>query len=79
MSFASKELTKGKVYYNHGLMEFSFEEAPGLSVFAKDANGMVHRTYITYGRGPNLLIGTDQILDLVPKGRDEAGLEHAMS
>jgi predicted dithiol-disulfide oxidoreductase (DUF899 family) len=47
------------------------EEAPGLSVFAKDSAGKVYHTYSTYGRGLEQLIGAYTLLDLVPKGRDE--------
>lgn len=71
VSFTAGEMAKGKVYYNYELMEFPVEEAPGLSVFAKDANGDVYHTYSTYGRGLDPLIGTYTVLDLVPKGRDE--------
>jgi predicted dithiol-disulfide oxidoreductase (DUF899 family) len=71
VSFTAEELARGKVDYNYGLMDFPLEEAPGLSVFAKDANGDVYHTYSTYGRGLDQLIGTYTVLDLVPKGRDE--------
>ena len=71
VSFTAEEMAKGKVYYNYELMEFPMEEAPGLSVFAKDANGDIYHTYSTYGRGLDPLIGTYTVLDLVPKGRDE--------
>jgi predicted dithiol-disulfide oxidoreductase (DUF899 family) len=71
VSFTPEEMAKGKVYYNYELMEFPAEEAPGLSVFAKDANGDIYHTYSTYGRGLDPLIGTYTVLDLVPKGRDE--------
>jgi predicted dithiol-disulfide oxidoreductase (DUF899 family) len=71
VSFTAEELAKGKVYYNYGMTEFPAEEAPGLSVFARDANGDVYHTYSTYGRGLDQLIGTYTVLDLVPKGRDE--------
>ena len=47
------------------------EEAPGLSVFARAANGDIFHTYSTYSRGLEALIGTYTLLDLVPKGRDE--------
>jgi predicted dithiol-disulfide oxidoreductase (DUF899 family) len=44
VSFTAEELAKGKVCYNYDMMEFPMEEAPGLSVFARDANGDVHHT-----------------------------------
>ena len=71
VSFTEKELAEGKVYYNFGLREFPVEEAPGISVFARDAAGNVYHTYSTYGRGVEVVMGTYYPLDLVPKGRDE--------
>jgi predicted dithiol-disulfide oxidoreductase (DUF899 family) len=71
VSFTADELARGKVDYNYELTDFPVEEGPGLSVFAKDANGDVYHTYSTYSRGLDLLIGTYNLLDLVPKGRDE--------
>jgi predicted dithiol-disulfide oxidoreductase (DUF899 family) len=50
-----------------------------VSVFAKDAAGEVFHTYSTYGRGIDILNGTYNLLDLVPKGRDEDGLAFGMS
>jgi predicted dithiol-disulfide oxidoreductase (DUF899 family) len=46
---------------------------PGMSVFAKDGAGAVFHTYSCYSRGIDMLNATYQILDLVPKGRDEVG------
>jgi len=71
VSFTAEELARGKVNYNFGLQEFPVEEAPGISVFARDAAGAVYHTYSTYGRGVEVVMGTYQLLDLVPKGRDE--------
>ena len=71
VSFTPEEMARGKVDYNYRLMEFPMEEAPGLSVFAKDRHGNVYHTYSTYSRGLDQLIGTYTVLDLVPKGRDE--------
>ena len=79
VSFTPEEMAKGKVYYNYGLTEVPIEELPGLSVFARDAAGTVYHTYSTYSRGLDLLIGAYNLLDLVPKGRDEASLESTMS
>ena len=71
VSFTAEELARGKVYYNYGRTDFPQEEAPGLSVFARDAKGDVYHTYSTYSRGLDQLVGTYTLLDLVPKGRDE--------
>jgi predicted dithiol-disulfide oxidoreductase (DUF899 family) len=72
------ERAKGKVYYNYEMVEFPSEERPGLSVFYKDPGGIFH-TYSTYARGLDILVGAYNFLDLVPKGRDEAGLKFSMA
>jgi len=51
---------------------------PGISVFAKDECGAIFRTYSTYGRGLDMMNTAYHYLDLVPKGRDEAGKIHVM-
>jgi predicted dithiol-disulfide oxidoreductase (DUF899 family) len=71
VSFTEEEMSRGSVDYNYGRVAFPVEEAPGLSVFAKDAQGDVYHTYSTYSRGLEALIGTYTVLDLVPKGRNE--------
>ena len=78
VSFTGEELEKGEVYYNFRMGTFPSEEAPGLSVFYKDGSGDIFHTYSSYARGLDRLIGTYQYLDLVPKGRDEAGLSFTM-
>ncbi len=80
VSFTSEEKQQGKLDYNYEkLREFPSEEAPGLSVFSKDAAGAVFHTYSTYARGLDMLVGTYHFLDLVPKGRDEAALPFTMA
>ena len=71
----------GRRSYNYGtLEEFPAEEAPGASVFYKDADGQIFHTYSTYGRGLDILLTTYNYLDLTPKGRDEEGMvPHAMA
>ncbi len=71
VSFTPAEVEAGKADYNFGLNHIGADEMPGLSVFARGADGAVYRTYSTYSRGLDLLIGTYNLLDLVPKGRDE--------
>jgi predicted dithiol-disulfide oxidoreductase (DUF899 family) len=79
VSFTPEERANGRVEYNYAVMEgFPSEEAPGASVFAKDAAGEVFHTYSTYGRGIDILNGTYNLLDLAPKGRDEDGLAFSM-
>jgi predicted dithiol-disulfide oxidoreductase (DUF899 family) len=71
VSFTPAEVESGEADYNFGRTGIGASEMPGLSVFARDAVGVVWRTYSTYARGLDLLIGAYNLLDLVPKGRDE--------
>lgn len=79
VSFTPEERSGGNAYYNYTLGEFPSEEAPGVSVFARDATGEVFHTYSSFARGLDILVGTYNFLDLVAKGRDEDGLAFNMS
>jgi len=79
VSFTEDEMANGQVVYNYQKSEFPSEEAPGLSVFARDETGNVFHTYSTYARGLDILIGTYNFLDMAPKGRDEADLPWSMA
>jgi predicted dithiol-disulfide oxidoreductase (DUF899 family) len=70
VSFTPEEL-KQEVYHNYTWIQSSMTERPGISVFYKDADGVVYHTYSTYSRGLDMLNGAYHYLDLVPKGRDE--------
>ena len=72
------ELEKGDVYYNYAWTKSSATERPGISVFYRNADGDVFHTYSTYSRGLDMMNCAYHYLDLVPKGRDEAGLGHSM-
>src|SRR4030095_6536865 len=74
VSFTPEELEKGEMYYNYRVGKFGRDEAPGLSVFHRDASGSIFHTYSCYGRGLDMLNGAYHHLDVLPKGRDEAGL-----
>jgi predicted dithiol-disulfide oxidoreductase (DUF899 family) len=76
--FAPSERAQGAVDYNYTRQPFPSEEAPGVSVFTKDAAGDVFDTYSSYGRGIEPLVGTYMILDIVPRGRDEDRLAFTM-
>jgi predicted dithiol-disulfide oxidoreductase (DUF899 family) len=79
VSFTKDQMTKGKTYYNYQPRESSDEgEAPGASVFYKDARGDIFHTYSCYARGAETLIGAYNYLDLAPKGRDEDALGFTM-
>lgn len=71
VSFTPEERERGTAIYNYETASRSGEEAPGLSVFARDPAGGVFHTYSTYARGLDLLIGTYNLFDLTPKGRNE--------
>ena len=71
VSATEDEKATGKMYYNYETGELMSDEMPGLSVFYKDENGDVFHTYSTYARGLDILVGTYNFLDLMPKGRDE--------
>jgi len=79
VSLRPEDKGKAEVYYNYEMMAFPSEERPGLSVFNKDASGQVFHTYSTYARGLDIVVGTYNILDMVPKGRDESELKHTMA
>jgi hypothetical protein len=50
----------------------------GSQRFSKDEDGAIFHTYSRYARTNEDLLTAYQLLDLVPKGRDEAGLEWPM-
>jgi predicted dithiol-disulfide oxidoreductase (DUF899 family) len=79
VSFTPDEMASGDVYYNYGRRPFPQSEGPGLSVFYRDEAGQVFHTYSAYARGLDILLGTYNYLDLVPKGRDEEGLTMPMA
>ena len=68
VSFTKEELAKGEVPYNYGMTRFGAEEA-----------SEVFKTYSTFGRGLDILVGKNNLLDLAPKGRDEDSLAFSMS
>jgi predicted dithiol-disulfide oxidoreductase (DUF899 family) len=78
VSFTPEEKASGEVEYNYARGAFPSEEAPGLSAFSKDGGAVFH-TYSTYGRGLDIIIGTYNMLDLAPKGRDEDALPWSMA
>jgi len=79
VSFTPEERAKGEVYYNYGMTAFPAEEAPGISLFYKNDAGEIFHTYSTFGRGVEVMMGTYQMLDLAPKGRDEEDIPYKMN
>jgi predicted dithiol-disulfide oxidoreductase (DUF899 family) len=78
VSFTQEEIDSGTAYYNYKDKGFPSREAPGFSVFAKDGEGAVHHSYSVYERGLDRFMTAYQLMDLVPKGRDEAALSFGM-
>jgi predicted dithiol-disulfide oxidoreductase (DUF899 family) len=63
---------QNETVYNFGSLVPGGPEREGVSVFARE-DGSIFHTYSTYARGIDLLNTAYNYLDLVPKGRDEAG------
>ena len=79
VSFPGAEDGKTPVEYNYQTFEsFLSSEGPGLSVFFKDEDGYIYHTYSCFSRGLEDLIVAYDLLDRVPKGRNEEGLLYAM-
>jgi predicted dithiol-disulfide oxidoreductase (DUF899 family) len=78
VTFTREEREKGQAYYNYATGSFPAPEGPGISVFYRDDDRVIYHTYSTYARGLDMVNGAYHVLDLVPKGRDEAGLSYSM-
>jgi len=72
VSFSEEQRESGRAIYNFGTQSVKSSDMPGFSVFFKDADGSVFRTYSCYSRGIDMMNVTYQYLDLTPKGRDES-------
>jgi predicted dithiol-disulfide oxidoreductase (DUF899 family) len=79
VSFTPEQREKGTAIYNYAPMKTSMSDLPGLSVFAKDDTETIFHTYSCYARGIDMTNSAYQLLDLVPKGRDEDGLAYNQS
>jgi len=79
VSFEPGQAAQGGAMYNYAPYKGAMTDLPGFSVFLKDEAGTVFHTYSTYARGVEPMNAAYQLLDLVPKGRDEASLPNPMS
>jgi predicted dithiol-disulfide oxidoreductase (DUF899 family) len=79
VSFTPEEIASGAITYNYARTKPGPAERVGFSVFFKDDRGAVFHTYSCYSRGVDMLNGAYHHLDLVPKGRDEAGLPYSQA
>ena len=73
VSFTPEQVARGEAFYNYRLGNPGPPDREGISVFYKEENGDVFHTYSAFARGIDMVNGAYQFLDLVPKGRDEAG------
>lgn len=73
VSFTPEELAANTGFYNYGTQRPGNSETAGVSVFYQDEDGQVFHTYSAYSRGIDMLNVAYHYLDLVPKGRAEAG------
>jgi predicted dithiol-disulfide oxidoreductase (DUF899 family) len=71
VSFRREDLDRGDVYYNFKMQKLKGEDQPGLSAFYKNEKGEIYRTYSTYERGLDLLMGAYNFIDLTAKGRND--------
>jgi len=78
VSFTPEEIAAGQAYYNYSVQRITASDEQGISVFCRNERGQVFHTYSCHGRGIDMVNGAYQFLDLVPKGRDEAGLGFSM-
>ena len=62
-----------------GAGQGEIEESGGINVFHKNEGGDIFHTYSCYARGLDMLNGAYHYLDLLPKGRDEAGLTNTQA
>lgn len=80
VSFTPEQLAGEEAVYNYRQSQgISMSELPGLSVFCRDGEGALYHSYSCYARGLESFLGVYRFLDVVPKGRDEAGLPFGMA
>jgi predicted dithiol-disulfide oxidoreductase (DUF899 family) len=70
----TEEQQRNGADYNFRHWDKPLPQKEGMSAFALE-DGAVSHTYSTYERGVEQLMGTYQILDLAPLGRNEEGLD----
>ena len=66
-------------WYNFQTSGHPVGEGHGISIFSRDAEGVIYRTYSAYARGLEGLLGVYTMLDMAPKGRDEESLPWPMA
>jgi predicted dithiol-disulfide oxidoreductase (DUF899 family) len=74
-SFRPEDIAAGRVFYNYKTGADKFADREGFSAFYKNERGEIFHTYSAYARGIDILNTAYNMLDFMPKGRDEDGLE----
>lgn len=78
VSFTPEQVEDKSARYNYRDGASIGPEMPGVSVFRRDQDGTIYHTYSCFARGLDPLNPVYQLLDLVPKGRDEEELPYPM-
>jgi predicted dithiol-disulfide oxidoreductase (DUF899 family) len=78
VSFTPEQIRDGHATYNFGTSGFGIEDAPGISVFYRNAAGDIFNTYSGFARGLDMMNAAYHYLDLTPLGRHEQGLPYPM-
>ncbi|KAJ8903216.1 hypothetical protein NDN08_004326 [Rhodosorus marinus] len=79
VSFPKEGKADDTAIYNYRPKQGDYEELPGISTFYLDKDtGKVYHQYSSYARGLDVLNSGYQLIDLLPKGRDEKDLQWSM-
>ncbi len=78
VSFKPADMAGGTASYNFKQQNPGMEDLSGDSVFFRDNNGQIYHTYSVFGRGAEMFLGIYRFLDVMPRGRNEAG-HHSLS
>ena len=78
VSFTPEQLQDKVAQYNYRDGTGFGPEMPGMSVFSRDDQDAIYHSYSCFSRGLDTLNPVYQMLDLVPKGRDESELPYPM-
>jgi predicted dithiol-disulfide oxidoreductase (DUF899 family) len=79
VSVRPDDLASGRGTYNYAPRTMKMTDLHGASVFCRDHDGRVFHTYSAYARGLDILMGAYNVMDFLPKGRDEDGLGFTMA
>jgi predicted dithiol-disulfide oxidoreductase (DUF899 family) len=72
VSFTPEQIASGRATYNYREGASPIEEMSGRSIFYKEEAGQIFHTYSSFARGGEVMLSTYALLDMTPKGRNEA-------